>query len=295
MLSVSSLSDIDQWARSAGFEIVLIGCGSILAVRLVRWLMLQAPHRLRSFGPFRRFSSGDETPEARRARAMAQATAWVGAALIYTVAAVVILAKCNLPLASLVPPATVAGVAVGFGAQRLVQDLLSGFFLFAERQLTVGDVVRISQPGTTTGVTGTVEEVTLRVTRLRTFAGEVVFVPNGEIRQVTNLSIEWARLVIDVPLRSDEDVSRVSSILAEVGHVMRAEEKWAEALLEDPVVLGVETLDVGYLRVRLMARTQAGLQWEAGRELRTRIAAAFNEAGIVPLAPVLVPGSPGGT
>jgi small conductance mechanosensitive channel len=199
-----------------------------------------------------------------------------------------------VPLASLVPPATVAGVAVGFGAQRLVQDLLSGFFLFAERQLSVGDVVRISPPATATGVTGTVEEVTLRVTRLRTFQGEVVFVPNGEIRQVTNLSIEWARLVIDVPLRSDEDVSRVSQLLADTGRSMRAEERWQETLLEDPVVLGVETLDVGYLRVRMMARTRAGTQWEAGRELRTRVANSLNEAGIVPLSPVVVPGSPGG-
>ncbi len=131
------------------------------------------------------------------------------------------------------------GVTVGFGAQRLVQDLFSGFFLLAEHQLAVGDVIRISAPGTTEGVGGTVEEITLRVTRLRTLKGEVVFIPNGEIRQVTNLSVEWARLVLDVPLRPDEDFNRAITVLRDVCKEMWADERWAVVLLENPEVLGL--------------------------------------------------------
>jgi small conductance mechanosensitive channel len=185
----------------------------------------------------------------------------------------------------------VAGVAVGFGAQKLVQDVLSGFFLLAERQITVGDVVRISDPGTTTGVGGTVEEVTLRVTRLRTLKGEVVFIPNGEIRQVTNMTVEWARVVIDVPLRSTDDIDKAIDCLGLVSEQMMAQEPWSTMLLEQPEVLGVEALDVGIVRVRIVARVQAANQWEAGRELRRRIASGLAAAGITPAMPLVVPGA----
>jgi moderate conductance mechanosensitive channel len=284
------LSDLRDWAFGRGLEALLIAIGAVLLARVAQWAFLVLPGRVRDRP--RLASLAPAGIEARRAQAIGQASAWLATALVYLVATITILAKFNVPLAGLVPPATVAGVAVGFGAQRVVQDLLSGFFLLAERQLNVGDVVRISPPGTSSGVSGTVEEVTLRVTRLRTVQGEVVFVPNGEIRQVTNLSVDWARLVIDVPLRADEDIDRASEVLAEVGRAMRAEQRWTEALLEDPEVLGVEALDLGYLRLRLTVRTRAGEQWEAGRELRRRIADAFNEVGIVPIAPVTTGGGP---
>ena len=199
--------------------------------------------------------------------------------------------RFGVPLSTVVPPATVAGVAVGFGAQRIVQDVLSGFFLLAERQLTVGDVVKISDPGSTEGVGGTVEEVTLRVTRLRTLKGEVVFIPNGEIRQVTNLTVEWARLVIDVPLRAVDDVNLAIERLRELGVAMAADDAWKDILLEGPEVLGVEALDVCIVRVRVVARVRASDQWSAGRELRLRIASGLAEAGITPLMPMLVPGA----
>ena len=149
--------------------------------------------------------------------------AWLATATIWVIAIMMILLRFNVPLTSVVPPATIIGVAVGFGAQRIVADLLSGFFLFAERQLGYGDVVRISPPGTTAGVTGTVEELTLRTTRLRTRSGEVVFVPNGEIRQVTNLSMDWALIVVDVFLHDDVDLERAVEVLETAGSVLRRE------------------------------------------------------------------------
>lgn len=292
------LRDLSLWVRGDALEIVMLVSGAILLIRLVRWLLERSASGLRgramlSFRPAVAPSPDDAAhrPELRRRQALTQAMSWLATAMIVVVVGGMVAVRFGVPLSTVVPPATVAGVAVGFGAQRIVQDVLSGFFMLAERQLTVGDVVKISDPGTTTGVGGTVEEVTLRVTRLRTVHGEVVFIPNGEIRQVTNLTVEWARLVIDVPLRAGDDVNLAIEVLRTVGEQMSRAEPWDDILLEGPDVLGVEALDVGIVRVRVVAQVRAADQWSAGRELRLRIASGLAEAGINPLTPVMVPGS----
>ncbi len=132
--------------------------------------------------------------------AVAQVVTWTILVLVYFVMGVLVIQRLGVPITSLVAPATVAGVAVGFGAQRVVQDILAGFFIISERQYGFGDMIQISALGATTGVLGTVENVTLRVTSLRTVNGEVLFVPNGQIVQVTNMSRDWARAVVDVPV-----------------------------------------------------------------------------------------------
>ena len=151
-----------------------------------------------------------------------------------------------------------AGVALGFGAQRLVQDVLSGFFVITERQYGYGDVVRLSVPGTGAPVQGTVEDVTLRVTQLRTVNGEVVITPNGQIVQATNLSRDWARAVIDVPVPSSADVSTVTAILQDVGTAAYADDELRPLLLDAPTVMGVESIEVDTLNIRIVARTLAG-------------------------------------
>jgi small conductance mechanosensitive channel len=266
------LDDITDWARSSGLEIVLIVLGALLLSRLAKWAISRAP------GRFRR--------DDKHALALAQAVSWLAVASIWLFSVLLVLERFNVPLTGLVPPATVAGVAVGFGAQKIVADLLSGFFLFAERQLGYGDIVRIAQPGQETGVSGTVEELTLRTTRLRTLSGEVVFIPNGEIRQLTNLSMDWSRAVIDVPLAADVDLEEAIALLREVGAEMKEDPAWSSVLLGEPVVMGVETFDVGFLRVRVLMRTKPAEQFDAARELRRRIAAALRAADITPVAPI---------
>lgn len=263
--------DLVDWATGRGLEIVLVALGSVLLARVARSLSFRVTLRI----------GRDD----RHARPLAQALAWLATASIYLVATLVILQKCNLPLASLVPPATVAGVAVGFGAQKIVSDLLSGFFLFAERQLGYGDVVRIGPPGSTEGVTGTVEELTLRTTRLRTLSGDVVFIPNGEIRQVANLSLDWARCILDIPLPSGTDLTTATTVLEGVCATLRDDPLWSPLFLDDPIVSGVEAIDLGVFRVRIVARTAAGKQHEVARELRRRIGDALNAANIVIVAP----------
>lgn len=279
--SIRTMDDLAIWVRGSGLEIVMLVTGGLLMVRGGNWL-LAASERAANED-----SDDADLPEPRHHHAIAQALGWLVTAMVVVAVGVLVGDRFGLPLATLVPTATVLGVTLGFGAQRLVQDLFSGFFLLAEHQLAIGDVVRISAPGTTEGVGGTVEEITLRVTRLRTLKGEVVFIPNGEIRQVTNLSVEWARLVLDVPLRPDEDVNRAIKVLRDVCERMWADEPWAAVLLENPEVLGVQAINVGMVQVRIVGRVRATQQWEAARELRRRVTLGLSEAGMEPVRPIM--------
>jgi len=278
MLQVVSLSDFSHWARSNGLEIVMLLTGSFLLARLAAWSGTKVTARIDARG-----QEGDalvRSEDAKHRHAVTQVITWVAIVLIYFIGAILVLQRFNVPLTTLVAPATVAGVAVGFGAQRVVQDLLGGFFVIAERQYGFGDVIRVASPGSTAGVTGTVEDVTLRMTQLRTANGEVLILANGEIRQVTNLSRDWARAVIDVPVPVGADIGRVNRILHDVCDEAFKQPELRALLLDPPTVMGVETLEVDHLSVRVVARTLPGKQFEVGRELRVRIATAFQGEGI---------------
>ncbi len=216
----------------------------------------------------------------KRSRAISAAIEWVVVALTYFVVAILAFDDLGIPLTTLVAPATVVGIGLGFGAQQMVGDLLAGFFLFAEHQFAFGDVIRLSMPGQTTGITGTVEELTLRVTKLRTQQGELVVVPNSALRQVTNLSKDWSRAVIDIPVDVSEDLEHVTALLKDVVEGMAADPRWSELILGDPVVAGVETIDVGYVQLRLIARTLPGRQFEVAREIRLRASIALRRSGV---------------
>lgn len=274
-----------RWLGTTGLQVVLIAIGTILVVRLAHWLAVLAARGVERRVKAQLAAGLVPSEQSKHLRLVIQACEWAAAAVIYFVAAIVILVKLRLPLASLVAPATVVGVGLGFGAQRVVQDLLAGFFLFAEHQYGFGDVVRIGQVGATTGVTGTVEEVTLRTTTLRTVGGELVIIPNGQIPQATNLSRGWSRVIIDIPLSPDEDVDRASAILKAVGEEMMHEEAWSALLLDTPSVTGIEAIQVGYLQLRIMARTVPTRQGDVGVEIRRRVIQAFRDAGIT--APAL--------
>jgi small conductance mechanosensitive channel len=211
---------------------------------------------------------------------VAQVVTWTVLVLAYCLAAVLVVQRLGVPLTGFVAPATVAGVALGFGAQRVVQDVLAGFFMVAERQYGFGDLVRLNVLGVADPVTGTVEEMTLRITRVRTVDGEVVTTPNGQIIQVINLSRDWARAVVDVPVPASADVAAVSSLLSRVGADAYADGELHSLLLDPPTVMGVESMDIDQFKIRMVARTQPGKQFEVGRALRVRITSALLKAGI---------------
>ncbi|HQZ33417.1 MAG TPA: mechanosensitive ion channel family protein [Ilumatobacteraceae bacterium] len=284
LASIDTLDELTRWLRGDFLLSILLITGAVLFIRGARSLM--------SFAT-RRAEKGDANNDAKpplghRQRAVGQALGWVITAFVWLVVGVLVADRFGLPLATLVPTASIIGVAVGFGAQRIVLDLLSGFFLLTERQLSIGDLVRVSAPGTTTGVTGHVEEITLRATRLRTAEGDVVFISNGEIRQLTNLSADWSRVLIDVPLPPDGDVDKALSTLRQLCEDIREADDPDNTFLEGPDVLGVQRFDVGVIEVRVAARVPSDQQFQAARNLRQRIALALAEAGIELARPVVV-------
>jgi len=274
---VTALHDIRMWARGSGLEIVLLIVGAILLTRFLAWLGDKITRRIDAHA--QETDALVRSEAAKHRHALAQVITWVSVVVIYCVTAILVAQRLRIPLTSLVAPAAVAAVALGFGAQRIVQDLLAGFFIITERQYGFGDLVRLSVPSVS-GAIGTVEDVTLRVTTVRTADGEVVITPNGQIGQVTNLSRGWARAVVDVPVPATVDVNRVSDLLRQVGEEAYAEPEMRQLLLDPPAVMGVQSIDVTQFQVRMVARTLPGMQFDVGRMLRARVAAGLLKEGI---------------
>jgi small conductance mechanosensitive channel len=277
--TIAPLDDVSRWARGDLLVIVLLVLGAILLTRMADWLRGRIIARIDA--------QARETDELVRSEAskhrqvIAQVVTWGVLAVIYVVTAVLIVQRLGVPLAGLVAPAALLSAALGFGLQRFVQDIGAGFFITGERQYGFGDVVTIATAGVQQPVTGTIEDVTLRVTRLRTVSGEVITTPNGQIIQVTNLSRDWARAVIDVPVPAAIDVSHVTEILRRVGEEAYSDDRLRKMLLDPPTVMGVEKIEVDTFSVRMVARTLPGIQFEVGRELRARVASAFRREGII--------------
>jgi moderate conductance mechanosensitive channel len=276
--AIAPLTDLSSWARGNLLVIVLLVLGAILLTRLAVWARGRFIARIDA-----RAIESDElvrSEAAKHRQVVAQVVTWSALAVIYIVAAVLIVQNLGVPLAGLVAPAALISAALGFGLQRFVQDIGAGLFITGERQYGFGDVVRISISGSSQQVTGTVEDVTLRVTRLRSVSGEVITTPNGQITQVTNLSRDWARAVLDVPVPSAVDVSHVTDVLKRVGEDAYHDDQLRKMMLDPPTVMGVERIEVDTFSVRMVARTLPGMQFDVGRELRARVASAFRYEGI---------------
>ncbi len=195
-------------------------------------------------------------------------------AAIYSIAFIIGLAEFGVSLGPLIAGAGIAGVALGFGAQSLVKDFLSGMFLIIEDQFGVGDSVDVGEAA------GIVEEVTLRVTKVRDVHGTLWFVPNGEIRRVANKSQIWARAVMDIEVAYDTDLNAAAEIIKAV-----ADEVWQAGMphatiMEEPEIWGVEAFGSDSISIRLVVKTEPGEQWATAREIRGRLKPAFDEHGI---------------
>jgi small-conductance mechanosensitive channel len=194
--------------------------------------------------------------------------------VIATIVVFMVVAQLGYNIAPLIASAGIIGVALGFGAQSLVKDFLGGVFLMLEDQYGVGDIVTL---GTNSG---TIEAVGLRVTRLRDVNGTVWYVRNGEILAVGNMSQEWARTVLDVPVALTEDLDRVRGVLAEVAQTVWADPEYGPVILEEPEVWGVEHWGPDGVVMRLVVKTAPQEQWKVARELREQIKDRFGAEGI---------------
>ena len=278
--------DIGEWLITRGLRIVMLLIAAVLAVRFVTWVAQQVTRQL-DVG----FAESDalvRSEATKHRQAVASVIQWVSIVIIAIWVIVQIGDVLQFSVGGLIAPATVLGAALGFGAQQLVKDLLSGFFIIVEKQYGFGDLVALTVSGAADEARGTVENVTLRVTTLRSSDGEVFTVPNGQIVKSVNLSKDWARAVVDIPVSTSADLNRVNEVLHQECEHALDNPLLGELLLDAPTVMGVERIEVDTVTLRMVARTLPGKQFEAGRQLRVLVIRALARAGIVTAADATV-------
>jgi small conductance mechanosensitive channel len=217
----------------------------------------------------------------QRINALTSVLRSVTSAVIFAIAGFMIVGELGQNLAPLLAGAGVVGLALGFGAQSLVKDFLSGMFILIEDQFGVGDIVDLDLQ-----TSGTVEAVSLRTTRLRAVDGTVWHVPNGDIRRVGNKSQHWSRALLDIEVAYETDIDHASAVIKRV-----ADELWQqrEDILEEPEVWGVERLGINSIVIRLVVKTRPADQYDVSRKLRQRLKEAFDAEGIeIPFAQQVV-------
>ena len=224
-----------------------------------------------------------QTRHVQRAQTMGALLKSISTFVVGGITALTVLSLLGIPLGPMLASASVGGVALAFGAQSLVKDFLSGIFMIIEDQYGVGDVIDTGE------VIGTVENVSLRVTQLRDANGMTWYVRNGEIIRVGNRTQGWSTALVDVAIAYDQDVEKAMSVIRDVVSVMDDDEAWKDILLEEPDVVGVESISAGVITIRIVAKTVANEQFGVQREMRERIKRALDAAGVRSPQPVMPP------
>ena len=224
-----------------------------------------------------------QTRHVQRTQTMGALLKSISTFVVGGITALTVLSLVGIPLGPMLASASVGGVALAFGAQSLVKDFLSGIFMIIEDQYGVGDVIDTGE------VIGTVENVSLRVTTLRDANGMTWYVRNGEIIRIGNKTQGWSTAIVDVAIAYDQDVDAAITVIRDVVSVMDDDEAWREVLLEEPNVVGVESITAGVITIRILAKTLANEQFGVQREMRERVKRALDEAGVRSPHPVLPP------
>jgi small conductance mechanosensitive channel len=263
-----TLKTFTSWLTTSGIKIIGILLALVILSQMSRWIVKWMEKFVYEKDPLL-------ASEARkRAHTLGNILRHALLIILSFVALLMILGELGIQLGPLLATAGVGALAIGFGAQSLVKDVISGFFIILENQYRIGDAIEVA------GVSGLVESVSLRKTVLRDLKGAVHTIPNGEIKVVSNLSKEWSRAVLDLGISYQEDADRIFDLLNRIGKEMESEEPYKSAILEPLQVLGVEKFDESQMVIRMMVKTVPLKQWDVGRELRRRIKVRFDEKGI---------------
>ena len=263
----NALSRLTEFALANGMRVLGILLDAFLLNRLLRMLTTRLSKPATS--PMRVAQLREQ-----QTRTLAGVLYSAGTALILVVAFLTALPEFGFNVTPIAALAGLASVALGFGAQHVVRDMINGFFIVLEDQYVVGDTVRIGD------AVGRVEHLTLRRTVLRDAQGALISIPNGEIRQVGNLSRDWSQLFVDVSVSTDAPVDAALAALEKVSAELRADAAWSPALVDGPRVLGVESLTLSGATLRVQVRTALNRQDDVARELRRRIKARFTQEQI---------------
>ena len=288
-----AVAEVLNWLVGIPLAILLILLGAWIVGRVARRLLLRGIRRI--MGPDRKtpqqrlqqiglaLDRPDLDPDeaariAHRRTARAESVASVVGStvtvVVWTIAVILVLGEVGLNLGPFIAGAGIVGVALGFGAQSLVKDCITGLFMLMEDQYGIGDVVDLGE------AVGTVEEIALRTTVLRGLDGTVWHVPNGEIARVGNKSQLWSTALVDVDVAYDADLTQVREVLLGTAHEICRDEAWSDRVLEEPEILGVETLGADGITLRMIVKTAPGAQWALQRALREGFKHALDEAGV---------------
>jgi small conductance mechanosensitive channel len=270
MPSATSIGALVEWIVFPSLRIILTLAGAWVLMRVAKPVL----ERLEPFIVKARHKDEAEGEAEKRAKTLTQIVWHIMRVAIGVVAVIMVLGQLGLQIGPILAGVGIVGLAVGFGAQSLVKDVINGFFLILENRYRVGDVVR------TAGVAGRVESVTLRVTTLRDLQGRVHIIPNGQIETLTNFTKDWSRTVLDIGVAYKEDVDEVMDVLAEVGEELRQDKDFKELIMEPMKMMGVEDFGDSQVTIRMFFTTQPLKQWDVAREFRRRVKKAFDEHGI---------------
>lgn len=263
------LETMEAWLPghvATGGRILLIAILTLLALRTIHRVVPQLRELL--------VARQETTEDGQRIRTLSRVIRYVLTVAVTLLGAILVLGELGISVAPILGAAGVIGIAVGFGAQSLVKDYFTGFFLLLENQLRIGDVVDAG------GKSGTVEELTLRYLRLRDYSGNVHYIPNGNITVVTNMSLGFAYAVIDIGVAYAERIDEVVALMRRVGETLRTDPSFAGRILEPLEVAGVEQWADSAVVIRCRFKVAPLEQWSVRREYLARIKAAFDEAGV---------------
>jgi small conductance mechanosensitive channel len=268
------LRTLSTWAFESGLKVLLVFIVAFAVVRVVAVGVKRFEHDVN-------FGTGlDAMERAKRARTLGSVLMNMTTFVVLVVAALMILREFGVDISPALTGAGIIGVALGFGAQTLVRDLIGGFFLILDNRVRVGDVVAING-----NVAGLVEEINLRTIILRDEEGTVHVVPNGSIATLANRSMLFSYYVVNLPLAYGEDTDRAAAILETVGEELQQDDAYRPFILEPLEVIGVDEFEPTAVRLKLRIKTAPLKQWHVGRELRRRVNRAFAEQGIEMYSP----------
>jgi small-conductance mechanosensitive channel len=262
------LRTLSTWAFDSGLRVLLVAAFAFALIRTVGIGVKRFEHDVN-------FGTGlDALERAKRARTLSNVLTNITTIVILLIAALMILREFDVDISPALTGAGIIGVALGFGAQTLVRDLIGGFFLILENQIRVGDVAAIN------GIGGLVEAINLRTTILRDEEGTVHVIPNGAITTLANRSLNFSFYVINLPLAYSEDTDDASRILHDEAEILRKEDAFAPFILSALEIIGVDAFEENAVRLKVRIKTAPLKQWFVGRELRRRILKALKARGI---------------
>jgi small conductance mechanosensitive channel len=264
-----------RWVETHGLNVVIIIVVAMVVMRVAR----AAIHKLQArVGQTHREHGNGDSEWSRRAATLGGILSSVVTVAVGFIAMLMLLRELSIDIVPILTGAGIAGLAVGFGAQNLVRDVISGFFLILEDQVRVGDIARIN------GVQGSVEQINLRTIVLRDVEGAVQVFPNGSVTTLANLSKQFAYAIVDVQVAYTENLIRVVGTINEAGASMQSDPVWATRVLEPVEIVGIESLEGGSARMRVRFKTLPLNQNPIANELRKRLMTAFVGRGIRPYA-----------